>query len=212
MAMTRRTVLAAAAATLAACASAPTPVTVPPTLTEAEYAEVVAALKHDFRAKGQAKMDRLQPDAVQRACNLHADNPPDAIAKPLMNEQFKAIKYPSGSLLGDWKNGAKIAASGRGMQWSEKPGSPGGGGCYNCHQLSPQQTSYGTIGPSLLGFGKTRGYGAEIQRYAYGKIYNSKAYSLCSQMPRFGHTGSLTEQQMKDVTAYLMDPNSPVNK
>jgi sulfur-oxidizing protein SoxX len=31
-------------------------------------------------------------------------------------------------------------------------------------------------------------------------------------MPRFGHKGILTEQQIKDVTALLMDPDSPVNK
>jgi sulfur-oxidizing protein SoxX len=31
-------------------------------------------------------------------------------------------------------------------------------------------------------------------------------------MPRFGHNGILTEQQIKDVVALLMDPESPVNK
>ena len=51
-----------------------------------------------------------------------------------------------------------------------------------------------------------------MQKYVYGKIYNAKAYSLCSQMPRFGSSGTLTEQQIKDVTAYVLDPNSPVNK
>jgi sulfur-oxidizing protein SoxX len=68
------------------------------------------------------------------------------------------------------------------------------------------------VGPSLYQFGKKRGYSTEIQRYAYGKIYNAKAYNLCSQMPRFGHVGALTEQQMKDLTALLMDPASPVNQ
>jgi sulfur-oxidizing protein SoxX len=98
------------------------------------------------------------------------------------------------------------------MQWSEKPEVPGGGGCYNCHQLSPAQESYGTLGPSLKAFGKTRGNGPDMQRYVYGKIYNAKAYNLCSHMPRFGHTGSLSEQQIKDVVAYLLDPASPVNQ
>jgi sulfur-oxidizing protein SoxX len=46
----------------------------------------------------------------------------------------------------------------------------------------------------------------------YGKIYNAEAYSACTSMPRFGHSGVLTEQQIKDVVALLMDPNSPVNK
>ena len=31
-------------------------------------------------------------------------------------------------------------------------------------------------------------------------------------MPRFGHSGILTEAQIKDVVALLMDPESPVNK
>jgi sulfur-oxidizing protein SoxX len=31
-------------------------------------------------------------------------------------------------------------------------------------------------------------------------------------MPRFGHHGILTEQQLKDVTALLLDPNSSVNQ
>ena len=201
---------AAAAATLAACAGAP--VVEHSKMTDAEYTEITAALKRDFRARGQAKMDRLEPDAVQRACNLHADNPPESVAKPLEEAQLKTIKFPNGPLLGDWKSGAKIADSGRGMQWSEMPGTPGGGGCYNCHQLSPQQESHGTLGPSLKGFGKVRGNTPEMQKYAYGKIYNAKAYSLCSHMPRFGHSGSLTEQQIKDLTAYLLDPDSPVNK
>ena len=87
-----------------------------------------------------------------------------------------------------------------------------GANCYACHQLAPQELSYGTIGPSLYQFAKLRGYGAEIQRYAYGKVFNADAYSACSSMPRFGHNGILTEQQIKDVTALLMDPESPVNK
>jgi sulfur-oxidizing protein SoxX len=51
-----------------------------------------------------------------------------------------------------------------------------------------------------------------MQKYVYGKIYNAKAYNACSQMPRFGTTNSLTEEQIKDLTAYLLDPASPVNK
>jgi sulfur-oxidizing protein SoxX len=31
-------------------------------------------------------------------------------------------------------------------------------------------------------------------------------------MPRFGYSGTLTEQQIKDLVALLLDPNSPVNK
>jgi sulfur-oxidizing protein SoxX len=57
-----------------------------------------------------------------------------------------------------------------------------------------------------------RGNGPEMQRYVYGKIYNAKAYNLCSQMPRLGHSGTLTPEQIKDLVGLLLDPESPVNK
>ena len=198
-------------ALLAACATQP-PVSEHPKATARDLDEVTTALKRDFHERGQAKMSRIELDPVQRLCNLHADNPPADLARPLEEAQLKAIPFPNGSLVGDWKRGERIAQSGRGSMWSDKPGLQEGGSCYNCHQLSPKEAAFGTIGPSLAGFGKVRGNGAEMQRYVYGKIYNSKAYNLCSQMPRLGHAGTLNEQQIKDLVALLLDPASPVNQ
>jgi L-cysteine S-thiosulfotransferase len=193
--------LAAAAALLASCAAP----------TRDYQPDALALMKRDFHAKGSAGMDRLNEDAVQAACNKYQDNPPQEVAAKLEKEQMATIKWPAdGKLLGDWKSGEKIAQNGRGMAWNDKGGV--GGSCYNCHQIGPRESSFGTVGTSLYQFGKKRGYSTEIQRYAYGKIYNAKAYNLCSQMPRFGHVGALTEQQMKDLTALLMDPASPVNQ
>jgi sulfur-oxidizing protein SoxX len=31
-------------------------------------------------------------------------------------------------------------------------------------------------------------------------------------MPRFGHKGMLSEKQLKDIMALLLDPKSPVNQ
>lgn len=174
--------------------------------------EVQQAMKRDFHAKGQAGMNRLEQDAVQRVCTATNGKPPEMLAKALEADQFKTIPFPTGSLIGNWKNGAKIAWGGRGMQWHEDPKKPSDGGCYNCHEASPLRPSAGTIGPSLKGFGKVRGSSPEMQKYVYGKIYNAKAYNLCSDMPRFGHTGSLTDAQIRDLVAYLLDPTSPVNK
>src|SRR5262249_33262174 len=152
------------------------------------------------------------PDAVQQACNLSANAPAEDVAKKLETAQLAAIPFPAGNLLGDWKRGERLAQSGRGLQWNDGPKDAAGGSCYNCHQLAAQEPSYGTIGPSLHGFGKLRGNSPEMQKYAYGRIYNSKAYNLCSQMPRLGHSGTLGEQQIKDLVAYLLDPASPVNQ
>jgi sulfur-oxidizing protein SoxX len=201
---TKWIVTAAAAAVLAGCAALKDEATY-----RREAAEVV---KRDFHARGIATMERLSQDELQRVCTEHNDNPPPELAKKLEAQQFATIKLPAdGKFMGDWKVGARLAASGRGMTWSDKPGASGGS-CYNCHQLSPQQTAFGTMGPSLTGFGKKRGFSTENQQYAYMRIYNSKAFTACSSMPRFGHSSTLTEQQIKDLTAYLMDPNSPVNK
>lgn len=174
--------------------------------------DVTQILKRDFHARGQATMDRLDQDAPQRVCTKFSDQPPAELVRLLEADQVKTLVFPAGSLLGDWKRGEAIAQSGRGATWIDPKNVPAGGSCYNCHQLSPQEASYGTIGPSLLGFGKLRGNGPEIQKYAYGKIYNAKAYNLCSQMPRLGYSGTLTEQQIKDLVALLLDSESPVNK
>jgi sulfur-oxidizing protein SoxX len=185
------------------------------TLTEQEAStKALDVMKASFKERGQAKLDRLDQDEAQRLCS----KPPSAelpkgAAERIEKTNFAAIKYPAdGKLVGDWRRGERIAQTGVGMQFSDNPKQASGANCYACHQLSKAEISYGTVGPSLYNFGKVRGYGAEIQRYAYGKIYNAQAYSACSNMPRFGHNRILTEEQMKDLTALLMDPDSPVNK
>ncbi len=176
-------------------------------------AKATATIQRDFHARGIATMDRLKQDELQLACTQYRDHPPEDVLERLEAQQRAAIRLPAdGILSGDWKRGAALAENGRGMSWSDKPGTPSGGSCYNCHELAPQQTSFGTMGPSLRQFGKLRGYTAEVQKYAYERIYNSKAFAPCSAMPRFGTSGTLTEAQIKDLVAYLTDPESPVNK
>jgi sulfur-oxidizing protein SoxX len=178
-------------------------------------AQTTAMLQASFKATGQAGLDRLNQDETQRVCSELAPGktPAKNVAEKIEKLNLATIRYPAdGKLLGDWKNGEKIAQEGRGKQFSDDVAGPAGANCYACHQLTPQELSYGTIGPSLYQFAKQRGYGADIQRYAYGKIFNADAFAACSMMPRFGHNQILTEQQIKDVTALLMDPQSPVNK
>ena len=183
-----------------------------PALADPGPQDVQKVLQRDLHPRGQATMDRVVQDSLQRVCTESGNQPPAEVAKALEADQMKTIVFPSGSLLGDWQRGEKIAQGGRGLTWTDKPGAPAEGSCYNCHQLSGAELSYGTLGPSLRGFGKTRGTGPEIQRYLYGKIYNAKAYNACSQMPRLGYSGTLTEEQIKDLIALLLDPASPVNK
>ena len=161
---------------------------------------------------GDARSSRPGRDAtaLQRVCGPRAAA---STVETIEKANLATISYPAdGKLVGDWKSGEKIAQSGQGFQYSDDPTKPAGANCYACHQLAPQELSYGTIGPSLYHFGKLRGYTDETRKYAWGKIYNAEAFAACSNMPRFGQQHILTEQQIRDVVALLMDPASPVNQ
>jgi sulfur-oxidizing protein SoxX len=180
-----------------------------------------AALKASFRDQGIAKVDRLNQDLGQAACSSPQPPSPE-MAKRIEAEALATIRWPAdGHYLGDWRAGEKLAQNGRGMTWSDHStaAKSNGGSCYNCHQIDIKEISYGTIGPSLWNYGKSRGVkdvsapsAAEVVQYTWGKLYNSKAYVACSNMPRFGHMGLLDEDQLRDLMALLLDPQSPVNR
>lgn len=174
----------------------------------------LAMMKSDFRSKGPVKVEGIiNQDEVQKVCSEYPEGPPKDLAAKLEADQLKQVKYPAdGKFLGDWKEGEKVAQSGRGLQISDKVGSPNGGNCYACHQMSKKEISFGNIGPSLYQYGKIRGQSEEMLKYTWAKIYNAQAYSACSTMPRFGHKEILTEKQIKDVMALLLDPESHVNQ
>jgi sulfur-oxidizing protein SoxX len=195
-----------AAATVAGCATV---------AADTDYGKAaMQLLKSDFKSKGPATVERVvNQDEAQRLCSEYPMERPKEIAAKIEAEQLKTVKYPAdGKYLGSWQAGEKIAQNGRGMQSSDKVGSPNGGNCYACHQLSKEEISFGNIGPSLYQYGKLRGQSEEIMKYTWAKVYNAQAFNACSNMPRFGHKGILDEKQLKDVMALLLDPSSPVNK
>ena len=213
--MTTAAAALATLATLAGCAAmAPAP----------DYNGLMAQMMTaSFRDQGIAKMDRLQQDASNAECSA-------AQGKPLAEDRMKVIetanlatiKLPAdGRFIGDWKEGEKLAQNGRGMTWTDAGAgtAANGGNCYNCHQISKAEISFGNIGPSLYNYGKIRGVAdpaAAVSKamveYTWGKLYNAKAYNACSGMPRFGHAGMLDETQLKHIMALLLDPKSPVNQ
>jgi len=198
--------VAIAGGVLHGCATAPA---------DTEVSDRAAAMmKSSFKSRGQATLARLDQDETQRLCSEYAGRAlPASIATKIEQANLATIQYPAdGKLVGDWKSGEKIAQSGQGFQYSDDPNKPAGANCYACHQLSPKELSYGTIGPSLYHFGKLHGYSDATRKYAWQKIYNAEAFAACSNMPRFGHHHILTEQQIRDVVALLVDPASPVNQ
>ena len=194
-------------------------------MTSAELDAVTQqVVKDSFHDKGIVKVSQVfAEDPTMKACNAAdvAGQPlAPARAKEIEALNMKTIHWPAnGKYLGDWKEGEKLAQSGKGRTWTDKADTPNGGNCYNCHQITKQEISYGTIGPSLYNYGKIRRVtdpnspqAQEIVKYTWGKIWNSKAYNACSNMPRAGHMGILNEDQVRDIVALLLDPKSPVNQ
>jgi L-cysteine S-thiosulfotransferase len=211
--MNKTWMAALGAAVLAGCATAPSPA-------ELDQ-QAQAMMQASFRAQGIATLDRIRQDLGQEACS--SDQPPSQeVARRVEAEALATIKPPpGGKYLGDWREGERIAQNGRGMTWTDASAatSANGGNCYNCHQINKAEISYGTIGPSLYQYGKLRGVSnpadpaaAAVVQYTWGKLYNSKAYAACSNMPRFGHAKILDETQLQHIMALLLDPASPVNQ
>ena len=201
--------LAIAAACIVGCA------TFPDAASTAQRAEHMVREAHPLA--GPELTRRTAQDESQRACS--------AVGGPkLTQEQSAAIataardhmQYPaSGKLSGDWTIGEQLVADGRGQrivngQIEKLP--QNGALCINCHAMDANEVNAGNVGPALLRYGAQRGNSEAVARYTYERIYNAWAFVPCSNMPRLGASGFLTPEQIAHVVAYLIDPQSPVNK
>jgi|SRR5262245_7273984 len=159
-------------------------------------------------------LSRLKGDQTMRACSKYRDAPPAEVARTIAARESATIQYPpDGRLIGDWKKGEQLAQSGYGLRFTDYPPTrENGGNCYACHQLTKEEVSHGTVGPSLVQYGKIRRFSEAEAKVAYDKTYNSHATSPCSLMPRFGTNGVLTIEQIRDIVGLLMSPESPVNR
>ncbi|MFM2068328.1 MAG: sulfur oxidation c-type cytochrome SoxX [Pseudomonadota bacterium] len=162
-------------------------------------------------------LSRLKQDQTQKDCTTSRTRPSDALDRTITDRETKNIVYPaSGKLRGDWKAGAKIFNDGFayrvGSFIPSNPKAVRGGNCYACHQGEKKEVAFGNLGTSLQGYGKLRGQSEPVVKYTYDKIFNAKAFNACSNMPRLGHNGILSPEQVADLTAYLIDPASPINQ
>jgi len=183
-------------------------------ISKADAARADAAILKAFPAAPADWHSRFVQDETMKQCSIYENSPPKAIADAIQKREKAKIEYPAdGKFIGDWKKGEKIAQSGYGFRFSDYPPKKAmGGNCYACHQLTKAEVSYGTVGPSLLNYGKIRKFGAAETKAVYEKIYDAQASYPCSNMPRLGTHKVLTIDQIKDLVALVMSPDSPVNK
>ena len=167
--------------------------------------------------EGGTTHQRMVQDDMHKACSVIGGGDPDQETLQAVREAAaESIVYPEGGIqLGDWERGRELAWSGFGYRVGHRTDDhsarPVGGNCYNCHQMATDRVG-GNIGPSLTGYGKTRGNNEAVRKFVYEMNYNPHAYFPCTNMPRMGHKGLLTQTQIADIMAYILDPESPVNQ
>jgi sulfur-oxidizing protein SoxX len=199
----------AAALIVAGCAAFPD---------EATTRQIGEQMMHEaFPGLPPAFARRVAQDRSQKICSKigNAKLTQDESAE-VVRLARAAIQYPaSGKLAGDWKVGAKLAYNGQGsriMGGKLEKRKENGALCSNCHVLSPKEFNVGNVGPSLTGYGAQRGNSEAVAKVTYERIYDAWVYAPCANMPRLGSSGHLTPEQIAHVVAYLLDPQSPVNK
>ena len=200
-------------ASAAVAASAFSGIAIAQQTAKVDQATVDRTVAATFKSAPADWLKRIEQDETQKVCTQYRNElPKDEFTKVLAREAATLVFPADGQLIGDWKAGEKVAQTGTGGQFSDGPTTAKGGNCYACHQMSRSEVSFGTLGPSLLEYGKVRKFAAVDAKAAYAKIYNAQSVLPCSNMPRFGHSKFLTEQQIRDLVALLFDPESPVNK
>lgn len=175
-------------------------------------------LEAETQTGGPAR-DRMVQDRIQKVCSAlgRSGQPLDrATAAKISALAEASMSFPDdGVKLGDWQRGEAIARSGFGFRIGHRTDDHSsdapGGNCYACHALDPNETAHGTVGPSLTGYGALRGTSDAMLKHTYQILYNAHLFFPCTNMPRFGHHGTLTPEQISDVMAYLLSPESPVN-
>ena len=170
-----------------------------------------------FSAPAPTLLSRLKQDRSQQICSkMRGAKLTQDEAAEVVKLARASITYPvSGKLLGDWKEGEKLAHDGAGdrIQFGKLEARKENGGlCQNCHALAPGEINVGNIGPPLTGYGIQRGHSEPIAKFTYEKIYNAWVYFPCSNMPRLGANRHLTPDQITHLVAYLVDPQSPINR
>lgn len=180
----KRTMFLAAAVLLAACAAqapAPAPaggaaVTPGP---GPEHDAQVAATRKNWVVGGAAMI----PQDVLDLFPCHEEELPcgKLAPQPVQRVSFR------GPLRGDPKKGEAIAINVR------------YGNCIACHSL-PNGHDGGSIGPSLREYAQ-RGLPMD---YTFQRIWDVRAYSPNAFMPVYGPNKVLTEQEIHDVMAFIL--------
>ena len=201
-------VVAGAAAVVIGCATAPSDAE-----TSAKAAQV---LKASFKARGQAGIDRLDQDETQKTCTEYAGKaPPKDVAEKIEKINLASIKWPADGKLHGRLEERREDRAGRAAA-SSSPTIPTGPGRRQLLRVPPARAAGSLVRHDRPAAVPVR-QDARLQRRHRASTPTARSgtprrTARARYMPRFGHSKILTEAQIKDLVALLMDPDSPVNK
>jgi sulfur-oxidizing protein SoxX len=145
-------------------------------------------------------------DDTQKTCSAYAGKAlPKDVAERSKGHFASIDGPPAGS--GDWKNGERIAQEGRGMQYSDDPR-----GRSAPIAMPATALARGAVlrHDSNVPVRKLRGYRVNAQMRT-ARSATPRA-TTPARTCRASATAASCPQQINDVVALLMDPDSPVNK
>jgi sulfur-oxidizing protein SoxX len=143
----------------------------------------------------------LSQDKAQALCTQYRDKLPADLIPTFLAEQRALIKYPA-------RRQAHGGLEERGRRSSPTPSgataTPATRGWRRRWPTAPWGRASSTTG--------TGGQSEAVVRYTYEKIYNAWAFVPCSLMYRGGVHGLFTPEETADLVAFLLDPESPINR
>jgi len=156
-----------------------------------------ARVEAAIQSGGPRFAQAMRQDESERLCSRYPDGlPPERLSAFVARERDRVLRPDR--MMGDWRRGREVFVT------------PSKGNCYACHAGEPSEPAFGDVGPPLTNYG-LRGTGEAIVRYTYEKIFNSWITVPCSTMPRYGVNARLTPEEIADLVAYLLSPESPIN-
>ena len=81
-----------------------------------------------------------------------------------------------------------------------------GGGCLACHVMGPRTLETpGNVGPDLSEIGKA----GRTDQWLFNYVYDARVYNAKSVMPPWGRHGFYSEDEIKDIVAFLKTLKTP---
>ena len=171
-------------------------------------------LQRDFQARGQATMDRVVQDGA--AARVHRDQRPAAgrARQAARSRPDEDHRLPGGQP--DRRLEARRAHRAERPRPAPGPtraGAPGGGSCYNCHQLSPQESSLRHARPEpAAASARCAATAPRCSATSTARSTTPRRTTSARRCRASATPARSPPEQIKDLVGLLLDPASPVNQ